>query len=226
MPKAGQMPPPALLLAVAALALGALLAPARAPAAPRPGGLANPADRLADLPVDPEAYDVASRCLRRPRAGTVALAAWLARNFRGTSWGIMRCERLGTRSLSLHAEGRALDWHLDPGDPADRRAARELIRLLLAPDRLGTPRALARRMGLQEIIWNCRIWYAGAAAPMPYRPCFGDGRRPRPIDPTIAHRDHVHLGLNRGGASLRTSFWRASPGRRPAATAGLRSASA
>ena len=26
-------------------------------------------------------------------------------------------------------------------------------------------------------------------------------------DRTLAHRDHVHLGLNRAGARKRTSFW-------------------
>jgi hypothetical protein len=36
----------------------------------------------------------------------------------------MRCERWGKNSASLHAEGRAIDWHLDSRVPADRREAR------------------------------------------------------------------------------------------------------
>ena len=84
---------------------------------------------------------------------------------RGQSWGIMRCEKLVRRNYSLHAEGRALDWHLDARNPADRRAGERLIALLLAPDRAGNPHALARRMGVQEIIWDCRAWWSGAERP-------------------------------------------------------------
>ena len=74
----------------------------------------------------------------------------------------MRCERLGPDSFSLHAEGRAIDWHLDAARRAERREARRLIDLLLAKDRVGNPHALARRMGIQEIIWNCRSWWSGS----------------------------------------------------------------
>ena len=41
---------------------------------------------------------------------------------RGESWGIMRCEKLCRGNYSLHAEGRAIDWHLDARNAADRRA--------------------------------------------------------------------------------------------------------
>ena len=180
---------------------------ALATAAPASARVANPADRLAYLPADPEVYDVATRCGRAPQPGALALASWLAANVRGSSWGIMRCSKLSERTFSLHAEGRALDWHLDVRAAADRRAARRLIGLLLATDRRGTPRALARRMGVQEVIWDCRAWYAGSPRLLPYRPCFDSAGHPRPIDATTAHRDHVHLGLNRAGARLRTSFW-------------------
>lgn len=120
----------------------------------------------------------------------------------------MRCERLSGRSFSLHAEGRAIDWHLDAGSSRDRRAARRLIELLLALDRLGNPHALARRMGVQEIIWNCRSWWSGAEHTGRYSPCFDRRGRPVATDDTTAHRDHVHIGLNRRGAAMRTSFWR------------------
>jgi len=123
----------------------------------------NPADRLAAHPIDDFAYDFARRCTRHPRPGTRALEAWLARHFRGVSWGIMRCSKLNRRHYSLHAEGRALDWHLDAGSAGDRATARRLIRMLLAPDRDGNPQALARRMGVQEIIWNCTTWWAGSS---------------------------------------------------------------
>ena len=172
----------------------------------------NPANRLASEPIDDERYDHATRCRRAPMRGTLALQDWLGRNARGSSWGIMRCEKLGEDNYSLHAEGRALDWHLDAADRRQRREAERVIRLLLAPDRAGNERALARRMGVQEIIFNCRAWFAGSDRLRPYSACYeerrGRLRRKRDVNRTIAHRDHIHFGLSRDGARMRTSFWR------------------
>ena len=189
------------------------LAPASAFAAGFPTRFApmqqNPADRLADQPMDSYRYDRAKRCNRSPRRGTLALQGWLAAHARGESWGIMRCEKLSRRNYSLHAEGRAIDWHLDARNAADRRAGRRLIKLLLAPDRLGNPHALARRMGIQEIIWDCRAWWSGSDQPTGYSPCYTRRGKPRRrVDATTAHRDHLHIGLNRMGAARLSSFWR------------------
>jgi hypothetical protein len=141
-----------LLVLTAVAAAAALAAPAAPAGAFRLGATGapvagNPADRLASLPADPEEYDPATHCSPRPKPGTVALIGWLERNARGVSWGSYRCEKWGAHEASLHAENRAVDWHLDVAVPADRAAARRLIGLLLAPDRAGTPHALARRMG-------------------------------------------------------------------------------
>ena len=169
----------------------------------------NPADRLASAPIEGYRYDHARRCVKRPRSGALSLQRWLARHAAGESWGIMRCEKLGRRNYSLHAEGRAIDWHLDARRPAGRRAGDRLIRTLLAPDGAGNPHALARRMGVQEIIWDCRSWWSGADRPQRYAPCFSKrGKRRRHVNATVAHLDHVHIGLNRMGAAKLTSFWR------------------
>ena len=127
----------------------------------------NPADRLTGVPIDGYRYDHAKDCRKSPAKGTEALASWLDKNAGGSFWGIMRCERWGKDSASLHAEGRALDWHLNVHNGADRREADRLIKLLLAPDRAGNQHALARRMGVQEIIWNCRSWYSGGTTAAP-----------------------------------------------------------
>ena len=167
----------------------------------------NPADQLLSLPIDEYRYDRATRCRRAPQRGAVALQSWLQSNAGGTAWGIMRCSRLGRDNYSLHAEGRALDWHLDVHNARDRREADRLIRLLLAPDRAGNPHALARRMGVQEIIWNCRSWWSGSSALGRYSACYDErGRRRDPGD-TVAHRDHIHFGLNWPGARMRSTFW-------------------
>jgi hypothetical protein len=199
-----------LLFALVALALALALVAAASAAAlvPLPG---NPADRLAAQPLDAAGHDYARRCVGRPQRGTRLLEDWLAEHWAGESWGIVRCERFRGGSVwSLHSEGRALDWRLDARDPAERAAADRLVRLLLAPDRRGHPAALARRMGVQEIIWDCRSWWSGAPGLGRYSACYDAAGRPRRIDRTTAHRDHVHLGLNWRGARGRTSFWRAS----------------
>jgi hypothetical protein len=195
-----------LVLALAAAAGAAQAAAAAAPPRPLKG---NPADRIAERPIDDYAYDHARRCRPRPALGTLALEGWLGLHVRGVSWGIMRCEKLSKRNYSLHSEGRAIDWHLDVGDRADRRAARKLIRLLLATDRAGNEHALARRMGVQEIIWDCRSWWSGSDGLDDYSVCFDKRGKPlEDVSPTLAHRDHIHIGLSRAGAAKRTSFWR------------------
>jgi hypothetical protein len=186
-------------LLLAAALLGPAAAGAQASLETFPG---NPAERLARLAPDPERYDEARRCLKAPRPGTLALQAWLQAHWMGVSWGIMRCERLGAHSFSLHAEGRALDWHLDAAVPAQRRAAERLIAMLLAPDRTGTPHALARRMGVQELIFNCRYWGTWSEGMGRYSVCDRKG-----VSRTAAHRDHIHIGLNWAGARMLTSFW-------------------
>jgi hypothetical protein len=168
----------------------------------------NPADRLLQAPLEDYRYDRALHCRKTPAAGILVLQSWLERDWAGQSWGIMRCEKLGPHNYSLHAEGRALDWHLDARVPADRRAGERLISLLLAEDRGGNPHALARRMGVQEIIWDCKSWWSGAEGLERYSACYNrHGKRRRHLDATTAHIDHVHLGLNLPGARRQTSFW-------------------
>jgi len=168
----------------------------------------NPADRLADLTPDPEVYDPATHCTSKPKPGMTAFVSWLERHADGVFWGTYRCERWGPHEASLHAEGRAVDWHLDVADAAGRAEARRLIELFLSPDRVGTPHALARRMGVEEIIWDCSYWGAGMEDFIAYKPCLSKhGQVRQHVDPTIAHRNHIHFGLSKAGAMRRTSFW-------------------
>ena len=74
-----------------------------------------------------------------------------------------------------------------------------LIHVLLEEDRNGEPFALARRMGVQGLIFNCKSWYGGDLGP--YSACYKDnGKRDPDVDRTTAHKDHVHLELNWPGA--------------------------
>ena len=76
-------------------------------------------------------------------------------------------------------------------------------------DAAGEEQALARRMGVEELIWDCEYWGAGMEDFIPYRPCYDKrGHELAKVDKTVAHRDHVHLGMTKAGAAARTSFWR------------------
>ena len=82
-----------------------------------------------------------------------------------------------------------------------------LIHLLIESDRNGEPFALARRMGVQGLIFNCKSWYGGDLGP--YSACYKDnGKKDPDVDRTTAHKDHVHLELNWPGARKKTSFWK------------------
>jgi hypothetical protein len=63
-------------------------------------------------------------------------------------------------------------------------------------------------MGIQELIWNCRSWWSGDGGMRPYSACYDSGGKPKKIDDTNAHRNHIHIGLNWPGARKQTTFWR------------------
>jgi hypothetical protein len=84
-----------------------------------------------------------------------------------------------------------------------------LVGLLLAPDKDGNIAALARRMGVQGIIFNCQAWFGSGDGEMGnYSYCYGkNGKRKKNLDPTQAHMNHVHIELNMRGAKKLTTFW-------------------
>ena len=189
---------------VVALALVGLAGAGLAEALPN----GNPANRMLNKPIDEIRYDRATSCRKHPTRGIIALQGWLQNNAKGVPWGTVRCEKWGKNSASLHAEGRALDWHLDAGVPGQRRAAERLIRMLLATDRRGNVNALARRMGVQEIIWNCKYWGGWSSQMGRYSACYNrKGKRIKNVNRTAAHMDHIHFGINWRGARMKTSFW-------------------
>jgi hypothetical protein len=94
--------------------------------------------------------------------------------------------------------------------PGVAALADKLFRRLLAPDAAGKPQALARRMGVQELIWDCGYWGAGMTSFQPYGPCYTKRGKPRRnVNVTIAHRDHIHIAMTKPGAKAKPSFWTA-----------------
>jgi hypothetical protein len=80
--------------------------------------------------------------------------------------------------LSLHAEGRAVDFALNAGDSGESKLGDALRDLLIQH---------SDDLGIQEIIWNREIWTCRTLCRRPYA-----GVSP--------HTDHMHVGLNLLGA--------------------------
>jgi hypothetical protein len=189
--------------AVCLAAAIALVLPAAASALP--SLRANPANKLLARGIDPIRYDRATECNGgHVWAGTMAMVGWLEQNAAGVNWGEYRCEKWGKGEASIHSAGRAIDWH-----PAGKQAGYALIELLLAPDKDGNVAALARRMGVQGLIFNCEQWFGNGDGRLGrYSYCYGKtGKRKKNLDATQAHMDHVHIELNTLGARLKTTFW-------------------
>ena len=63
----------------------------------------------------------------------------------------------------------------------------------------------------------CTLLLLALSASIPAREAFGvhlrapsygkRGKLERKVNTTVAHRDHVHLGMTKRGAAARTSFW-------------------
>lgn len=125
-------------------------------------------------------------CRRRVQPGTQALLAWLRANHRGHGRTPRTCPRLRRTRLKLRHEGRTVEWRV--------RSARQGDAVVNAFAADGW--SLARRMGIQEVAFNGRIWTASRASlgMRPFRPG--------------AYRHRVIIGLNWAGARMRTSLWR------------------
>ena len=176
----------ALVTAVAAFVVAVPTAAYAAPVAPR----AYTAAIEAYSPYQPQ-----TTCIAVAQPGVVAWRDQLLRTYPFTrSLGIVRGCTVGGRSE--HKEGRALDWGVNVSSAREAAAAQDMINWLFAPDKYGNKHAMARRLGIQYVIWNRKIWssYNASAGWRTYT-----GASP--------HTDHVHFSFSWPGAKKQTSYW-------------------
>lgn len=127
------------------------------------------------------AYDTPTGCSGGPAPGATALMQQALKNFPGvTSGGIYSCRKTRTGSgFSEHAEGRAVDLMVRSRTLGDKLASWAI-----------------RIPGVQTVIWHDQVWTSTRPNWRPYGDAAG-----RPFsDPTLGHRDHVHVGLTRAAA--------------------------
>ena len=144
----------------------------------------------------PSALDVApgyqkgTLCLTQNQPGAVAFAQLLNSTYGSRTYGILRT------CAAEHGEGRALDWMISANNPEQLALANALTRWLAAPDAQGRPGAMAKRFGINYIIFNRQQWRA-----------YDPGRGWAPYYGVSPHTDHIHFSFNWDGAYKRTSWW-------------------
>jgi len=122
-------------------------------------------------------WERATGCIGSPRPGAVALLSYLRSEFpEGRSLGIYNCRQVrGSTTVSIHSEGRALDWGMPMVNGKGSPEGHNIVKLLAAH---------GSRLGIQAIIYDRKIW--SAASP--------NGRNYNGIAP---HYDHLHIEITR-----------------------------
>ncbi len=118
---------------------------------------------------------------RRAQPLPTALAQYLKANFLQISaTGIYNDRNVaGTNKKSAHAEGRALDIHLNVHHPDEKLIADRLYRIFIEA---------AYETGVDNVIWNRTIW--------------SRSRREHPYHGVNPHTDHIHVEFTRPGSQL------------------------
>lgn len=143
-------------------------------------------------PIDPFHFDQADHDARGPQSGTVALYKYLVDHFGAAKHEIYNPRSTEAGEVSRHSEGRAIDYYLSAKNDSERARGDNIMKSLTA-----NKAELARRLGVQQILWNHQAW---------------DARHPEkgvhPITGKVApHDDHMHIEQNRAGAQKGTSYW-------------------
>jgi hypothetical protein len=102
-----------------------------------------------------------------------------------------------------HDQGRAWDWGMDAGDAADVDKVNTVFAWLLATDHYGNRHAMARRLGINFMIWNRRIIFLTPGGAKTWEPYSCDGSA------SGCHSNHVHFEMSWAGARRQTTWWAA-----------------
>lgn len=166
---------------------------------------AGPAAAYEGPPEGYASYQPQKKCRDKPRAGTVALAAWINARFdTGTAAASMRACKSG--GVSEHKDGRAIDWMMDATRKKHRKVVSRFLDTVLKADDDGNADALARRMGVMYVIWNDHM-YASYRQFEKTDYLSSSCTSKKKCSTTLRHRDHVHISLGRPGGRGDTSWY-------------------
>ncbi len=106
---------------------------------------------------------------------------------------------------SNHAQGRAFDVLVggSAGSGYNRTRGLAMVNWLLATDASGNVNAVARRLGVQQILFDDRCWNSegdrGIASWSKMREC------------EVGHYDHIHVDMSLRGANGTIQYWGSAP---------------
>ncbi|HKJ11054.1 MAG TPA: cell wall-binding repeat-containing protein [Ornithinimicrobium sp.] len=131
-------------------------------------------------------------CDPNDKPGMVAFAELVSKHYNRPRYYTSRsCKH---NNFSQHHEGRAVDWSMNAYNSSDK-AIGDAVAYWLTKNN----GEMARRFGVQSVIWNKRSWYL-------YSP--GSWRSYNGPSP---HTDHLHISFTWDGAMKRTSWWTGRP---------------
>lgn len=112
-------------------------------------------------------------------------------NFSSTCW-------------SNHAQGRAFDVMVGRvGSGYNNARGVAIVNWLLAPDSQNSTNSNARKLGVQQVLFNNRCWNSegdrGITTWATMRTC------------SVGHQDHIHVDMTVAGTAANTSYWGATP---------------
>jgi hypothetical protein len=196
-------------LAVPMLAGALLVAAAAVPAAAAaPAPVPVPAPRTFGSVADnfPQ-FERENTCSPTEKPGAKKLRKLLKKTY-GSSIS-SNTVRACTSADSGHEEGRAVDWMTNKKVPAQKAMAKAFIAWLEAPDSYGNTYAMARRLGVEYVIWNNRMWrtYDTGRGWTEYDNCLHKQKKGKAAWANACHRTHVHISLSWDGAYKRTSYF-------------------
>ncbi|MGZ4629141.1 peptidoglycan-binding domain-containing protein [Oryzihumus sp.] len=126
------------------------------------------------------------------KPGVRAFGDLMLATYRSGNYGVSRYCAADT---SEHYDGRALDWMLSVNNP-DQKAIADSVTAWLSANN----GAMARRFGIQYIIWNKHMWRE-----------YDPGRGWAAYSGSDPHTSHVHFSFTWDGAMKRTSWWTGTP---------------
>jgi hypothetical protein len=133
------------------------------------------------------------------KPGVAAFRDLLLKTYRGTDYieGSAACAgRPGG-----HDVGLAIDWGLYGA--SKKPIGDRVTQWLTDTDQHGNAHAMARRLGINMLIWHNRIWTSSRPTWREYaKSCRGGRGRA-----AYCHRDHVHIEFGEPGAYRRTTWW-------------------
>ncbi len=130
-------------------------------------------------------------CDPNDKPGMTAFAQLVSKHYNRPNYTTSRSCKAG--NTSQHGEGRAVDWGMNVYNSSDKAIGDAVAYWLTTNNG-----EMARRFGVQSVIWNKRSWYV-------YSPgSWRDYSGPSP------HTDHVHISFTWDGAMKRTSWWTGS----------------